>query len=307
MIEFEKAYFIRLGRKNKWAEECISKGIIRLGYNSPMHNNCINGKWSLVEKYWVEQGKTTGKAKDYTNQIRKFYTADKNILWVTFFNRKLYYAFSYPEITEVSFEGERERKTISPWSCLDIKGQVLSLERLSSKLTKTQGYQGTICEIKETEYLKNKINAKASEIAEIAKNKKENLIKSLVPLIQQLTWYDFELLVDLIFTNSGWRRIEDRKYGQESIDLDLVLPVNGKRAFVQIKSSSDLKEFLEYKDEFSSMEQYSEFYYFVHTPKDKKLEEFNELEENEYLFIAENISELLVNMGLVDWLIEKTN
>ena len=32
-------------------------------------------------------------------------------------------------------------------------------------------------------------------------------VRALVPLMHLLTWKDFELLVDLVFANSGWRRV----------------------------------------------------------------------------------------------------
>jgi len=48
------------------------------------------------------------------------------------------------------------------------------------------------------------------------------------------------------------------------------LPINNKRAFVQVKARSTYKEYLEYKEDFENMSQYDEFYYFV-SKGDKKL------------------------------------
>jgi hypothetical protein len=105
----------------------------------------------------------------------------------------------------------------------------LTFNRLSTKLTKTQGYQGTICGITELEYLKNKINVTKSEQAILVEKNLENLTNSIIPLLHVLNWYDFELLVDLIFTNSGWKRLERSGANEESIDLDLIMPVNNRR------------------------------------------------------------------------------
>jgi len=305
MIEFDRVLFIRLGRESNWAKNCIEKGTLTLGYSSELHENCLNGDWDTVLEYWTKKCKTKGKAKDYTNQIQSFYTADSKVLWVTFWERKLYYCFSTPEITEVNKGGERERKTINGWSCKDIENNDLTFDRLSTKLTKTQGYQGTICEIKEIEYLKNKINCSSSEITKIVKVKKEELIDAIIPLLKDLNWYDFELLVDLIFTYSGWKRIETLGKTQESIDLDLQLPINNKRAFVQVKSKSTFKEYSDYKDDFENMNQYDEFYYFVNCADKKLIDDSRNY--GSQIYTDKTLAGLVLKSGLLDWLIEKTN
>lgn len=307
MIEFKKALFIRLGAKSSWANECIKNGVLRLGFRSPHHTEVIEGRWEVLNKYWIEkEKKSKGKSTDYTNQIKNFYTADSKVLWVTFHDRKMYYCFSEPIIQELYLGGERERPAIGGWSCVDVLGKDLTLERLSTKLTKTQGYQGTICEIKEVEYLKNKINCLSSEITSLAKQKKNELIDATIPLLQDLNWYDFELLIDLVFTYSGWKRIETLGRTQVSIDLDLQLPINDSRAFVQIKSESNSKEYFEYKEDYDSKDQYDEFYYFVNKTSDKKLLELANKKEN-HIFIGKPLAELVLKCGLLDWVIEKTN
>jgi hypothetical protein len=46
---------------------------------------------------------------------------------------------------------------------------------------------------------------------------------------------DFETLVDLVFSTSGWRRQGVVGKTQKTLDLDLILPSTGERAFVQVK------------------------------------------------------------------------
>lgn len=305
MIDFEKALFIRLGEKGSWAQECIDKGVIRLSFKNPYHQECLNGNWDLLKDYWISNGKAK-KATDYTNQVKNFYTADSKVLWITFHNRKLYYCFSEPIITELYPVGERERPVIGEWSCVDLEEKELTFNRLSTKLTKTQGYQGTICGITELEYLKNKINVTKSEQAILVEKNLENLTNSIIPLLHVLNWYDFELLVDLIFTNSGWKRLERSGANEESIDLDLIMPVNNRRAFVQVKSQSTFEEFEKYKATFESLNQYDEFYYFVNIVNDKKLRELIN-NKSESIFSGYKLAKLVLSCGLLDWVIEKTN
>lgn len=305
MIDFKKALFIRLGEKGSWAQECIDKGVIRLSFKNPYHQECLKGNWGVLKKYWIANGKAK-KATDYTNQVINFYTADSKVLWVTFHNRKLYYCFSEPLIKELYLGGERERPVISKWSCEDIEGNELTFDRLSTKLTKTQGYQGTICGINEIEYLKNKINVIKSEQLILVEQNQKNLINSIIPLLQDLNWYDFELLVDLIFTNSGWKRIERRGGAEESIDLDLLMPINNRRAFVQVKSKSTFQEYENYLSKFDTLNQYNEFYYFVNVVEDKRLLELIN-KESESIFSGYKLAKLVLSCGLLNWVIEKTN
>jgi len=50
------------------------------------------------------------------------------------------------------------------------------------------------------------------------------------PLLQSLWWKDFELLADLIFTQSGWQRTSVLGKTEKSIDLELLSPVTGSTA-----------------------------------------------------------------------------
>lgn len=50
------------------------------------------------------------------------------------------------------------------------------------------------------------------------------MINAAVGLMQLLAPRDFELLVDLVFTSSGWRRVGEFGKTQKTLDLDLVLP-----------------------------------------------------------------------------------
>lgn len=51
MIDFKKALFIRLGEKGSWAQECIDKGVIRLSFKNPYHQECLNGNWDLLKNH----------------------------------------------------------------------------------------------------------------------------------------------------------------------------------------------------------------------------------------------------------------
>ncbi len=298
-----RAYFIKLGESGKWAEDCIKKSILKLGFRNPYHEECLKGKWSVIRQYWLKQGKTEGKATEITNMIKAFYESKDDVLWITFHYRKLYWCFSKKIIKKID-DGYRFRPAINGWSSKDTNGEELTVERLSSKLTKTQAFRGTICSVESIDYLIKRINGESlPEVINATKNY-ESFKKSLIPLIQNLTWQDFELFVDLIFTRAGYKRLDTLGKTQKSIDLDLLYPVTNKRTYVQVKSSANLNEFRESHKDFISMKHYDELFFVVHTPSESLNEYSGKGKEN--IITSNKLAELAITSGLSDWLIKKS-
>jgi hypothetical protein len=52
----------------------------------------------------------------------------------------------------------------------------------------------------------------------------------------RIHWKDFELLVELIVTQGGYRRVTETGGTQKTTDIELVLPLTGERLFVQAKA-----------------------------------------------------------------------
>jgi hypothetical protein len=53
--------------------------------------------------------------------------------------------------------------------------------------------------------------------------------ESVLEMIKLLRWLDFETLVDLVFTSSGWRRVGTVGGDQEMVDFALELPSTKER------------------------------------------------------------------------------
>ena len=129
------------------------------------------------------------------------------------------------------------------------------------------------------------------------------LVAAILPLIKNLSWQDFELLVDLLFANAGWKRMGVLGKTEKYIDIDLLMPVNGKRAFVQIKSSSTQEELDEYIEKFESIGIYSEMYYVVHTAPNTLC--VNHANKDINIINGTDLCQLVINAGMSSWLIEK--
>lgn len=306
-IKANKVLFIKLGDGGKFEKECIEDSqTLKLSYREVEHDLCINREWNKIKDFYVyDRNSDVGAAQRHVNQIRQFYEEDENTLWITFYADKLWWCFSKPEI-ELLSDNTKIRPVIGKWSDKDINGNVLLAGNISGNLLKTQGFRGTICSVEEAKYALNKINNEQSkEIIEVEKAYSELNLK-LIHLIKKLQPKDFEILVDLIFRQAGWQRTSDLGKQQKTLDLALISPLTGERAIVQIKTGSNLNEFLDYEEQFVPMKNdYDKFFYVVHSAKPDLVNYKNESETK--LYLVDKIAELSISLGLVEWIIKKVS
>jgi hypothetical protein len=112
-------------------------------------------------------------------------------------------------------------------------------------------------------------------------------------------------LVELIFSRAGWQRLSPLGKTEKSIDLELMLPVTGRRAFVQVKSEANLQELKDSVAQYRAMDQFQEMFFAVHTGA-SELEEYARLEGVNLMGLAE-IASLVVDSGLSQWLMQKAS
>ena len=140
--------------------------------------------------------------------------------------------------------GDHRRATVDGWHCRTIKGTPLTSDRIAGNLWMVQRFEGGICRVKPLEYLLRKLNDEPPPELAAAAEAERALMDAIVRLMRLLNWQDFELLVDLAFSASGWRRIGVVGGVVRTADLELILPTTGERAFVQVKaraSNADLQ------------------------------------------------------------------
>ena len=268
-----KVLFIKLGRGGNWERECIEKDqTIRLGFREANHKQCLEGKWERIRHYYISHFKERGNDKPKrdanrtANEIRYFYEEPESTLWITFYATRMWWCFAKSKVVQVA-DKTKVRKVSGKWSDRDINGRVLLTDSLSGKLLRTQGFRGTICRVKEAQYVLSRING--NELREVTEAKRAlaTLEEKVSALIKYLHWKDFETLVDLLFRQAGWQRVGQLGKTQKTLDLDLLSPVTNERAIVQIKSSSNANEFSSCVADFNNMQGYKMFFYMVHTPE----------------------------------------
>jgi hypothetical protein len=303
-IRAQQAYYIKLGSGGEWEQECIRKTqTLRFGYREIPHDLCASGRWADVKTSLVEMRADKGAATRDLTQIRAFYEAGDDVLWVTFHGNYLWWCFS-KRLLRVLADGSKERPAIGAWSSSDVRRRPLSMDRLRGSLLAMQAYRGTICAVREFEYLLNKLNGLTPKAVEEAQTALKNLTDKIEHLIRGLHPADFELLIDLMFRETGWKRVGQLGKTQKDIDLELVSPVTNEKMMVQVKSQSGPAEFKEYKERFATLGGYSKGYFIVHTP-DKALESMEPGEDDLRYLGPKQVAKLCVDYGLADWLISK--
>lgn len=297
--------YIKLGDGGKWERYCIEEQqTLRLGYESPHHQESLSSEWDAVRNFWLSaRNGNQGAASRDLNQIRDFYELSESDIWITFYQRRLYWCHAHKEVHELE-DGSRIRNVIGSWSCYDKKGSPLSIENIDGRITKVQGYRGTICGVELPEYLLRKINGEVQPEIQLTKEALVALKVNIENLIKGLWWNDFELLIDLIFSQSGWQRISVLGKTEKDIDLDVFSPVTQKRAFVQVKSTTTANQIQSYREIFNQHHQYDEMYFVFHTFSGD-LENLNIDDPRVAVWDISRVADLVINAGLIGWLLAK--
>ena len=299
--------YAKLGSGGSWEKECLERGIIRIGFGAERPDRfhlCQSRDWDGLAQSFIAEGKDQGTATRFANELRFFFEDDGTMLWITFMNERMYWGTLERTPAEPHPDGDGVSRIVAGgWLGTDVVGNPLSKDRLSGALTKLAAYRGTSCDVDVAEYVVRRINGQKMPEVDRVLAASQELRSSVLPLMRMLTPKDFELLVDLVFTTSGWRRVGVVGRTQDTLDIDLVLPSTGERAFVQVKSKTSDAELAEYAAKLGDRaDLFSRMFYVYHsgklsTPGDRRVT----------LIGPEQLAALVVEAGLVGWLVEKVS
>lgn len=301
-VHFDSAYYIKLGRTGKWEESSISEGKLRIGWGQQTTDDINQGRWEVIRKQLERHFTDEGAVTRDLNALQLICKSTKEDVWITFYSSKLWWCrVGNHRIYEDNVS--KYRKLSQAWSDRDIHGNVLLINRISGRLSKIQGFRGTACRVKETEDLRRLINDEPSDEFSAINDSKKKLIENVEQGIKRLHWKDFETFIDLLFRQSGWRRLTMVGETMKYVDLELEDPITRDQYQVQVKSHATVADFKEYADQFSAAD-YRKLYFVVHTP-DSKLLRYNPEKANVELLLPSRLAEMAVDLGLVNWLMSK--
>jgi hypothetical protein len=305
-ISPSRVRYIKLGEGGSWEKECLEKGIIRIGFGSEQNDRfelCQSGQWNDLSESFIAEGKNKGTATLFTNQLRLFFEDEGSILWITFVGERLCWGMVDHAKPTIHADGNGVWRPIHEgWQSTDLRGEELTKDRLSGALTKVTAYQGATCKLDEStsDYVIRRINGEKTPAVERALAAEKEMKASLLDLMRLLGPHDFEILVDLVFSRSGWRRLGVVGGTRKTLDLDLELPSLDHRAFVQVKSETTSKELAKYVAKIGDGPYHWMFYVF-HSGEAKTED------ERVKIIGPEKLPELVMDAGLVSWLIQKVS
>ncbi|CDQ14805.1 MULTISPECIES: hypothetical protein [Klebsiella] len=111
------------------------------------------------------------------------------------------------------------------------------------------------------------------------------------------------MLVDLIFSASGWRRTGSLGRTQKTVDIELELPTTGERAYVQVKSVAEQSVFSDYLSRFQTSDSYDRMFFVWHQgtlSEDLRAEGVT-------MIGPTRLAELILDTGLALWLRNKVS
>ena len=306
-VTTSKARYIKLGPAGAWEKICIEEGILRLGHSEIPHELAMSGDRNEIRQCFIELGVTPAKASDKTREILAFYDGDEDVVWITFSNGFLWWCQAAKEVLNGlghgNHDGGRWRRSRYGWSNKSVAGAPLLIGALSGRLTRTAGYRQNICDVADRAYLLQRINDEMSPSLEAAIVARQTLTSALVNVIRSLSWQDFELFVDLIFSTSGWRRTGSLGGTQKTVDIELELPFSGERAFVQIKAATTQAELDRYAADFAERAEGRMFFAYHSTTEAGLVTR----DDKVTVLGPSKLAEMALSSGLTDWLINKVS
>jgi hypothetical protein len=147
----------------------------------------------------------------------------------------------------------------------------------------------------------HRINGESLPCVADASQKLTDLELSILKVIRLLLPEDFELLVGLLFSTSGWRRVSAIGGNEKTTDMDLELPITGEEAFVQVKSATNQGQVDDYLDKLESEGIKGRMFYVYHSGT------VANRSSQVQLIGPERLAKMVVNAGLTQWVIDKVS
>mgnify|MGYP005755939693 CR=1 FL=1 len=301
--------FVKLGDRGKWEKlSVIDRQILCFGYDSAdpaQHRQILAGNWDAVRNGWDNGIRRPTELTRIVNALDAYYSDEGDTLWVTFYGGDLYWCFLEPGEPEPLMEDAAGkysyRRVRGAWSREDRNGKVLNRRTLPGSINAASRNPSATHVLSASARLLQRINGEIPDAVARAIAHREALVESVKELIGELIWQDFEVLADLIAHNSGWRRNNQRGGIEKTIDLDLEMAITGERAFAQVKAVSSQAELDRYV-ELSAERGVDRMFYMHNSPV-----ELNSDNPAVFVIGRDKLADLVVRLGLVDWLTEKAS
>lgn len=303
--------YIKLGAGGCWDAASLDQQRIHWGLPSDPHELASSGDWAAVRQHCLAAGLSPSVATAYTSAAKFFYADGRDVMWITIARGRLWWTFADPHVHlltgESTTEGSRYRATLGGWRDCDLRGEMLLLDRLSTRLTKLAAYRRTICTLSTDQraLCLRYINAEPDPDQVAVQTARNELQRCVTKIVERLSWGDFEALVDLILQRSGWLRVSALGGMLKDVDLIVEQPLTGDRMAVQVKSSASQAVINDYASRLLHRPPNERLMLICHSPQGVLAAPVLMDGRCLTLMTGPEISKRVVDLGLVDWVIHR--
>lgn len=252
-------------------------------------------------------GDRPGATQDF-NALRTLVDRPSRHVWVTFEDGYLWWATARDGI-ETNPDGETAERGYfwlnldRPWSNRSLCGRPLALSDLPGAVGAVAGFRATLCKPSASREILRIIKDEEDADDAAASAARLAYARAMTRLVARLGPRDFELLVDLILSRSGWTRIARLGGVVEGIDIEVENPAIDEIAFVQVKARAGRPVLDDYVARFAERrERYARMIFAVHSP-DGPLTAPQGMPVQ--VWDGDRVSNLVLRLGLGDWVAKR--
>jgi hypothetical protein len=302
----ESVRYVKNGSSSKWWPAAEAGRQIHFGWWFIPRELLRKGDLSGIKNCIQDQYKNRGAATADFNAIRLVLENPSRQTWVTFEDGYLWWCTVRDGIT-VNEDKDTEKTKGSfwlncdlPWSKHSVGRRLLARSELPGSVGAVAGFRATICEPKASADILRVIQDREDSDAIAATQARNAYTTAIEKLIKRLHPNDFELLIDLILTRTGWFRLAKRGGVIEGTDIEAGNVTTNEIAFVQVKSQAGQSQLDEYIKKYQARRDYFQRMIFaVHSPT-QMLE--GPADSTIQVWAGERIAQLAVQLGLGEWI-----
>jgi len=297
--------YVKNGAGGQWWNAAKDNGQIHAGWRNIPDALLRTADMGQIESLVrAEFGNKPGATQDF-KALQTLLVEPSQHVWITFQDGCMWWCTvrdgveTNPAI-ETNERGHFWLTCQSQWSnySLDDKRHLVTSE-LPGIVAAVAGFQATVCKPKGWKEILRIIRNAEDEDARVAALARQTYEDAVAKLVARLGDKDFELLIDLILSRTGWARLAKLGGATEGIDVEVENVSSDEIAFVQVKSTATQSVFDDYVSRFNARrDRYHRMIFAVHSPEGALTPPTGQPVS---IWTGKEIARRVVKLGLGDW------
>jgi hypothetical protein len=296
--------YVKNGGGGRWWQAAKGNQQVHLGWKGMPSELLLKPDFTEIKRRMTEQyGSKRGATQDF-NQLRDLLDKPSRHVWITFEDRYLWWC-TVGDGATVNPDGESMKRgnfwltCNRPWSNRSVDGKLLAMTDLPGTVTTVAGFKGTVCTPRAWQEILRIISDEKDPDAASAASARAAYRQAVEKIVKRLSPQDFEQLIDLILSRTGWARISTLGKTMKGIDLEVENRTADEIAFVQVKSAATQNVLNDYVEQFKyQRDRYARMIFAVHSPNGTLTAP---VDEPVHLWTCDRVAEFVVHTGLGEW------